>query len=89
MDLTVLGKGAILVPTPGQTEQEYLAKIMLEKKWFYTVSQAKFNLDTAVLSIKDYFPGKIPENSTLLKEKIKSLSLISQNNKANNIRIIL
>jgi len=76
MDLTVLGKAAILVPTPGQTEQEYLAKIMLEKKWFYTVSQAKFNLDAAVLSIKDYFPGKIPENSTLLKEKIKSLSLI-------------
>ncbi len=26
MDLTVLGKNAILVPTPGQTEQEYLAE---------------------------------------------------------------
>jgi len=89
MDLTVLGNSAILVPTPGQTEQEYLAKIMLEKKWFYTVSQAKFNLDEAIVSMKNYFPGKIPENSTLLKEKIKSLSLISQNNKANNIRIIL
>lgn len=25
MDLAVLGKGALLVPTPGQTEQEYLA----------------------------------------------------------------
>ena len=33
MDLDVVDKPAILIPTPGQPEQEYLAKIH-EKRWF-------------------------------------------------------
>ena len=32
MDLDVLGKRAIFIPTPGQTEQEYLAA-ELKKEW--------------------------------------------------------
>ena len=32
MDLVKLGKSAILVPTPGQTEQEYLARISYGKR---------------------------------------------------------
>src|SRR5690606_22611885 len=31
MDLSVLKKKALLVPTPGQTEQEYLARTLHEK----------------------------------------------------------
>lgn len=44
MDLVKLRKKAILVPTPGQTEQEYLAKHLMGKKIFYTISQKDFVL---------------------------------------------
>ena len=38
-------KNAILIPTPGQTEQEYLAKYLLEKKYFYSEDAREiFNL---------------------------------------------
>jgi len=48
MDLVKLGKNAILVPTPGQTEQEYLSKYLMEKKYFYSVEQNNFSLETVV-----------------------------------------
>lgn len=48
MDLAALHKKAILVPTPGQTEQEYLAKYLLRKKLFFTMAQENFSLDTAL-----------------------------------------
>ena len=44
MDLVALGKRAILIPTPGQTEQEYLAKHLTERGIFYSVPQNKFDL---------------------------------------------
>ena len=43
MDLVKLGSKAILVPTPGQTEQEYLGKYLLSKRYFYSVSQKEFS----------------------------------------------
>lgn len=48
MDLLKLKKKAILVPTPGQTEQEYLAHFLAEKGYFYSVSQQNFNLKEAL-----------------------------------------
>lgn len=44
MDLIKLNKKAVLVPTPGQTEQEYLAAHLMQQQIFYTVSQQHFNL---------------------------------------------
>jgi uncharacterized protein (TIGR00661 family) len=44
MDLLVLQKKALLVPTPGQTEQEYLATHLKECGYFDTVSQQKLIL---------------------------------------------
>jgi predicted glycosyltransferase len=44
MDLAALQRQAILIPTPGQTEQEYLATYLAEKKWHYTTKQHRFNL---------------------------------------------
>ena len=44
MDLVVLEKKALLIPTPGQTEQEYLAKRFAEKGIFSIQNQAH-NLD--------------------------------------------
>jgi UDP-N-acetylglucosamine:LPS N-acetylglucosamine transferase len=48
MDLVKLKKNAILVPTPGQTEQEYLGHYLHEKKWMYCVSQKNFRLEKAL-----------------------------------------
>ena len=39
MDLAVLGKKALLIPTPGQTEQEYLAKRLKRKAWVHAHEQ--------------------------------------------------
>jgi len=54
MDLAVLGKKAILIPTPGQTEQEYLAKHLTDKKIYYSVSQSEFDLEKALEKISEY-----------------------------------
>ena len=45
MDLIKLQKHAILIPTPGQTEQEYLAKYLSEKRWFIYTTQQKLNIE--------------------------------------------
>jgi uncharacterized protein (TIGR00661 family) len=45
MDLVKLKKDAVLVPTPGQKEQEYLANFLSEKKYFETVAQEQFSLE--------------------------------------------
>ncbi|MFK7807674.1 MAG: glycosyltransferase [Saprospiraceae bacterium] len=39
MDLYALQKKAILVPTPGQTEQEYLGRLLSERGWFVVEEQ--------------------------------------------------
>lgn len=54
MDLASLSKKAILIPTPGQTEQEYLAKMLHDKKICFTVNQNKLNLKTAIKESKKY-----------------------------------
>lgn len=54
MDLSVLGKKAIFVPTPGQPEQAYLADKLMKKKIAFSMSQDKFNLHKAIEFSKDY-----------------------------------
>ena len=48
MDIIQLGKKSILVPTPGQTEQEYLAAYLMEKKWCLSFPQNKFFIESAL-----------------------------------------
>jgi Glycosyltransferase family 28 C-terminal domain len=45
MDLKVLGKETLLIPTPGQTEQIYLAEKCTHLEGFYTQKQGKINLE--------------------------------------------
>ena len=59
MDLVKLQKKAILIPTPAQTEQEYLATYLMENKIFYTVRQKDFVLQKA-LGFAKTFPYLIP-----------------------------
>lgn len=48
MDIVALQKKSILIPTPGQTEQEYLAGYLLQKKIAFTVSQKRFSLTASL-----------------------------------------
>ena len=57
MDLAVLGRSAVLVPTPGQTEQEYLAGYLSAKGSFVRMVQASFTLNEALAAGR-----KLPEN---------------------------
>jgi UDP-N-acetylglucosamine:LPS N-acetylglucosamine transferase len=64
MDFIALGISAILVPSPGQSEQEYLSDWLSEKGWFRYITQDKLNLtgiyDTRYLLAK----AENPLNST-------------------------
>ncbi|MFM8448471.1 MAG: glycosyltransferase [Haliscomenobacter sp.] len=44
MDLAACRKKALLIPTPGQTEQEYLSDYLFEKGFFLSRSQDEVNL---------------------------------------------
>lgn len=71
MDMMALGKKAIFVPTPNQTEQEYLAARLMEKGIAYAMPQDKFDLDTALEENKKYsgFPVA-PGKNGLLREAV-------------------
>ncbi len=56
MELAELGKPALLVPTPGQTEQIYLARRMTQMGWFFSVPQDSLDLETHLPRAAD-FPG--------------------------------
>jgi predicted glycosyltransferase len=73
MDLVTLGKNAILVPTPGQTEQEYLARYLLEKKIYFSMPQHHFDLLYAIEMTRN-FPGLVMSNDyKALEERIREV----------------
>lgn len=54
MDLVKLHKKALLVPTPWQTEQEYLAEYLSERKIFCSVVQEDFFLPAALEALNEF-----------------------------------
>jgi predicted glycosyltransferase len=54
MDLATVQKKAIFIPTPGQTEQEYLAARLMEQKIAFSVPQKNFNLAAAMKQVIQY-----------------------------------
>ena len=54
MDLKKLGCNAFFIPTPGQTEQEYLASIFYKKNMCYFQKQSEFNFKEGILSCKSF-----------------------------------
>lgn len=56
MDLVVMQKRAILVPTPGQSEQEYLAQYWMDKNWFFSQPQSEVDLVAAMQKVDAYNP---------------------------------
>ncbi len=73
MDIAALGKKAILIPTPGQTEQEYLAKRFLKNGIFYSLSQNKFDLHKAINEATKFAGIKLVSDGSVLKERITVL----------------
>ena len=63
MDLAKLGKKAIFIPTPGQTEQEYLAHNFKDSGICYTQNQSDFNFEIAIAESKNYTGFNIEINS--------------------------
>jgi uncharacterized protein (TIGR00661 family) len=54
MDMVELGKKGLLIPTPGQTEQEYLSEFLMEKRYFYSVTEADLSLNKDIALAKNF-----------------------------------
>lgn len=71
MDLATLGKAAIFVPTPQQTEQEYLADRLMQQKHYFSMPQNQFDLIKSLQIYKQYTPLKIETNKLYLENIVK------------------
>lgn len=82
MDLYVLNKPAVFIPTPGQTEQEYLAR-HLEGEAYTAFSQKDFMLERAIAAGENLLaPQRNQDHSTKqnrLEEAISEVIQIGQN----------
>jgi hypothetical protein len=79
MELSSLGKGAVLIPTPGQTEQKYLGRYLNGRYGFVTVKQQKIEREGIIN------PEAGRESSTVLPDTThlleNALYLLLQNEK--------
>jgi len=74
MDLVRLKSKAILIPTPGQTEQEYLADHFHQQGIFYTQSQKELNLKEAINKAKEFSGfGQVDFPEGNLREEVEKL----------------
>ena len=77
MDILKMGKKSILVPTPGQAEQEYLAAYLHKKQLIYSVSQDAFNLPEDMEALSRFPLQLLARNmeayKTVIREFIDSL----------------
>jgi UDP-N-acetylglucosamine transferase subunit ALG13 len=73
MDLNKLGKKAIFIPTPGQTEQQYLAAVLMQQGIAYSTSQQNFSLRDALLSSKRFSGFEECSENDLLKQAIEEI----------------
>jgi len=74
MDLWKLGKKAIFIPTPGQTEQEYLADKLMKKGIAFSKGQDEFDLQQALRESSAYKGfDSFPSSPNLLAIAVKEL----------------
>nr|MBP6456603.1 hypothetical protein [Chitinophagaceae bacterium] len=79
MDLIKLRKNAILIPTPGQREQEYLGAYLEERKYFLTATQQKVEIENGILRYENVefktFPTQNMEQYKIgIDELLKKIS---------------
>jgi len=73
MDLVIMQKKALIIPTPGQTEQEYLAEYLSGKAIFLTCEQDKLDIKSALKDLDAFVPEfKLP-GKDLLSEVIRKM----------------
>lgn len=72
MDLAVLGKKALLIPSPGQSEQEYIANHLFHKKRFYSVQEKHLDLKRDIKVAKDFNRGEISNKNAHLEKAVES-----------------
>jgi len=73
MDLVALRKKAIIMPTPGQTEQIYLARYLQQQHIFLAAKQDQFQLGAALKEVRQFQP-KLPilnESYTIYKQVLE------------------
>lgn len=75
MDLARLRKKSILIPTPGQTEQEYLGRHLSSVGFALVIPQDKFRLQSALALAAD-FAYNLPQEteSSALEEAVRALA---------------
>jgi uncharacterized protein (TIGR00661 family) len=73
MDLARMGKKAILVPTPGQPEQEYLAEHLHQSGFAPFISQKDFTLERAISLATNYTYKPFDNNRNTLAEVVEQL----------------
>ncbi|MBI2427651.1 MAG: glycosyl transferase family 28 [Ignavibacteriales bacterium] len=74
MDLSFVGAKAIFIPTPQQTEQEYLAVELMKNKICYCEDQANFNLARALERSTEYSGfSAMKYDPSVLQERIHHL----------------
>lgn len=69
MDLQAVGARSILVPTPGQTEQEYLAELLSRQHRAITSSQETFQLEALLEKAQKLRYAMPVSNSTAMLEQ--------------------
>lgn len=72
MEILSLQKKSILIATPGQTEQEYLSKILLTQNLCFCISQNNFNIVTATQQVRN-FPYSTISLPVFQKENLQQL----------------
>jgi uncharacterized protein (TIGR00661 family) len=69
MDLEVLGGSVVFVPTPGQSEQEYLADRLKKKGIAFFMKQDEFDIGIAIKESKRYAGFQKKENNQMLLQQ--------------------
>lgn len=74
MDLAVLSKPALLIPTPGQSEQEYITTHLGKKGKYHSVDQNDISLDAdlkKIISVIHDIPSARSNAEVVIKEWLK------------------
>jgi hypothetical protein len=75
MDLAVLKKKAILIPTPGQPEQEYLASKYMNDRIAYSTDQEVLDLADALELSTEYLGFEHKASDELLLKAFDKVGL--------------
>jgi hypothetical protein len=81
MDMIKLKKKMIVIPTPGQPEQEYLANYLSQNHLALMVSQNNFSLNQS-LELAEHFTFTLPdtdmnEYKKVIKKFVENISSLS------------